>query len=79
MGGYINVRAGYDASAGQRVADRMAMESKSADAIQYSSSHPATMDRAAAAEATEAEIAKKKALNQPIVPNVKAGKTFKVN
>ena len=70
---YVLKRAGYDLQAAQRVADTMAIIGKTDAVVTYSSTHPSTAIRSAAAEKTVTEIEHKHKHGHPLVPNTKNG------
>ncbi|MES9997276.1 M48 family metalloprotease [Desulfovibrio aminophilus] len=69
VGMYYAARAGFDISVAAEFWRRMAVESP--EAITESYTHPTTPERYVALEADRAEIERKKALGEPLVPEMK--------
>ncbi|WP_051203030.1 M48 family metallopeptidase [Desulfovibrio aminophilus] len=69
VGQYYAARAGFDISVAGEFWRRMAVDSP--EAITESYTHPTTPERYVALEAARAEIERKKALGEPLVPEMK--------
>jgi predicted Zn-dependent protease len=66
---YLAYRAGYDVSQAANVWRKMAIETGSATAKRYSSTHPSSPKRFIAQEQTYAEILNKEIDGQPLLPD----------